>query len=109
MNLNGMKIVVDTANGAAYHIAPDVFEELGAEVVALANTPDGFKFAKNEGAGVPAETSGSGDPMAPAQPKLAWLESWGRWVLNGSHALELEVEGVGLVSAGGLCMTIGSE
>lgn len=49
LNLNGMKIVVDTANGAAYHIAPDVFEELGAEVVALANTPDGFNINRDCG------------------------------------------------------------
>jgi phosphoglucosamine mutase len=44
-----MKIVVDTANGAAYHIAPDVFEELGAEVVAMANTPDGFNINRDCG------------------------------------------------------------
>ena len=49
LNLNGMKIVVDTANGAAYHIAPDVSEELGAEVVALANTPDGFNINRDCG------------------------------------------------------------
>ena len=49
LNLSGMKIVVDTANGAAYHIAPDVFEELGAEVVALANTPDGFNINRDCG------------------------------------------------------------
>ena len=49
LNLNGMKIVVDTANGAAYHIAPDVFEELGAEVVAMANTPDGFNINRDCG------------------------------------------------------------
>ena len=49
LNLSGMKIVVDTANGAAYHIAPDVFEELGAEVVAMANTPDGFNLNRDCG------------------------------------------------------------
>jgi phosphoglucosamine mutase len=49
LNLSGMKIVVDTANGAAYHIAPDVFEELGAEVVAMANTPDGFNINRDCG------------------------------------------------------------
>lgn len=39
--LDGMKIVVDCANGAAYHVAPLVFEELGAEVISLGNRPDG--------------------------------------------------------------------
>ena len=49
LDLQGMKIVVDTANGAAYHIAPDVFEELGAEVVPLANTPDGLNINRECG------------------------------------------------------------
>ena len=49
LDLNGMKIVVDTANGAAYHIAPDVFEELGATVVPLANQPDGFNINRDCG------------------------------------------------------------
>lgn len=44
LGLHGLKIVVDTANGAAYHIAPDVFEELGATVVPIANRPDGFNI-----------------------------------------------------------------
>ena len=39
--LEGVKIVVDCANGAAYHVAPQVFEELGAEVIALGVTPNG--------------------------------------------------------------------
>lgn len=47
--LEGMKIVVDCANGAAYHIAPDVFRELGATVIEFATSPDGFNI--NEGCG----------------------------------------------------------
>jgi phosphoglucosamine mutase len=47
--LDGMKIVVDCANGAAYHVAPQVFEELGAEVFALGVTPDGRNI--NDGCG----------------------------------------------------------
>src|SRR5699024_9668622 len=35
LNLDGMKIAVDCANGAAYHIAPDVLDELGAEVISI--------------------------------------------------------------------------
>ena len=49
LDLSGMKIVVDTANGAAYHIAPDVFEELGATVVPMANQPDGFNINRDCG------------------------------------------------------------
>jgi len=40
-SLEGVKVVVDCANGAAYHVAPQVFEELGAQVVALGVHPDG--------------------------------------------------------------------
>jgi phosphoglucosamine mutase len=42
--LSGLKIVVDCANGATYHIAPNVFRELGAEVTVIANDPDGFNI-----------------------------------------------------------------
>lgn len=49
-SLKGMKIVVDTANGATYHIAPDVFSELGAEVLPIFNQPDGLNINKDCGA-----------------------------------------------------------
>ena len=39
--LDGLKIVIDTAHGAAYRVAPNVFGELGAEVIQIGNTPDG--------------------------------------------------------------------
>lgn len=42
--LTGLKIVMDSANGATYHIAPHVFTELGAEVVSIADKPDGFNI-----------------------------------------------------------------
>ena len=41
LDLKGLKLVVDCANGATYHIAPNVFTELGAEVVAIGVEPDG--------------------------------------------------------------------
>ena len=53
MNLEGLKIVVDCANGAAYHLAPLVFSELGAEVIAVANEPDGFNINLHCGATFP--------------------------------------------------------
>ncbi len=48
--LKGLKIVVDGANGAAYHIAPDVFHELGAEVIKIGCSPDGLNINKGVGA-----------------------------------------------------------
>lgn len=44
VSLKGLRIVVDCANGATYHVAPDVFSELGAEVIAVANAPDGLNI-----------------------------------------------------------------
>src|ERR1041385_637479 len=41
LDLKGMKVVVDCAHGAAYHVAPPVFHELGAEVFAVGSDPDG--------------------------------------------------------------------
>ena len=41
IDFNGLKVVLDCANGAAYKVAPMVFEELGADVIAINNTPDG--------------------------------------------------------------------
>lgn len=52
LDLRGTKLVVDCAHGAAYHIAPDVFHELGAEVIAIGNQPNGFNI--NEGFGATA-------------------------------------------------------
>ena len=49
IDLKGLKLVVDCAHGAAYHAAPDVFHELGAEVIALAVAPNGFNI--NDGVG----------------------------------------------------------
>ncbi len=50
LTLKGMKIVVDAAHGAAYHIAPKVFHELGAEVIAIGCTPDGLNINHDVGA-----------------------------------------------------------
>ena len=48
-NLRGLRVAVDCAHGATYHIAPSVFSELGAEVLSLGVQPDGFNI--NEGVG----------------------------------------------------------
>lgn len=54
LTLKGLKIVVDGANGAAYHIAPMVFHELGAEVIAIGCTPNGLNINHEVGATHPA-------------------------------------------------------
>jgi phosphoglucosamine mutase len=50
LSLKGLKIVVDGAHGAAYHIAPKVFHELGADVIAIGCAPDGLNINKDVGA-----------------------------------------------------------
>jgi phosphoglucosamine mutase len=54
LDLRGLKIVVDCAHGAAYHVAPKVFHELGAEVVAVGAQPDGLNINAGVGATTPA-------------------------------------------------------
>ena len=52
-SLKGMKLVVDAAHGAAYRVAPDVFHELGAEVVRIGCSPDGRNINAGVGATAP--------------------------------------------------------
>lgn len=53
VNLKGMKIVVDCANGATYQVAPNVFDEIGAEVITLGVEPDGLNINKGVGSTKP--------------------------------------------------------
>lgn len=55
LNLKGVKLVIDCANGAAYHTAPHVFHELGAEVISIGVHPDGKNI--NDGCGATAPDS----------------------------------------------------
>jgi phosphoglucosamine mutase len=50
LDLRGLKIVVDCAHGASYHIAPHVLHELGADVVTIGNQPDGLNINRECGA-----------------------------------------------------------
>ena len=54
LDLRGMKLVVDCANGASWDIAPLVFRELGAEVIAIGNLPDGTNINDDVGATHPS-------------------------------------------------------
>jgi phosphoglucosamine mutase len=53
LSLSGLKVVIDCANGASYHVAPSVFEELGAEVIGVGTEPDGFNINENCGSTAP--------------------------------------------------------
>lgn len=50
LNLKGLKIVLDCANGATYHVAPKVLAELGADVIEIASSPDGVNINESCGA-----------------------------------------------------------
>ncbi|MCP4386365.1 MAG: phosphoglucosamine mutase [Hyphomicrobiales bacterium] len=53
LSLDGLRVVVDGANGAAYRVAPDALWELGAEVIALGVDPDGFNINNEVGSTAP--------------------------------------------------------
>ena len=54
LSLKGMKVVIDCAHGATYHIAPAVFEELGATTIVIGATPDGYNINDGVGSTEPA-------------------------------------------------------
>ncbi|NCG05540.1 MAG: phosphoglucosamine mutase [Gammaproteobacteria bacterium] len=54
LSLKGMRLVIDCAHGATYHIAPAVFEELGATTVVIGATPDGYNINDGVGSTEPA-------------------------------------------------------
>ncbi|MBL6906264.1 MAG: phosphoglucosamine mutase, partial [Pseudomonadales bacterium] len=55
LKFNGLKIVLDCAHGSTYHIAPSVFEELGASVTSIGVSPDGLNINENSGSTSPEE------------------------------------------------------
>ncbi len=58
-NFHGLKVVVDCAHGATYHIAPDVFDEIGAEVIAIGAEPNGLNINDGFGATRPRALASS--------------------------------------------------
>jgi phosphoglucosamine mutase len=58
LTLDGLRIVVDCAHGAAYRVAPTVLAELGAELIRVGVTPDGFNINKDCGSTQPAQLCG---------------------------------------------------
>lgn len=98
LTLKGLKIVVDAAHGAAYHIAPKVFHELGAEVVAIGCSPDGLNINHEVGAthpdalvrAVKANHADYGVALDGDADRLQLVDSAGR-LYNGDELLYLMV------------------
>ncbi len=98
LTLKGLRIVVDGAHGAAYHIAPKVFHELGAEVVAIGCAPDGMNINDGVGATHPealieavrANRADFGIALDGDADRLQLVDSRGR-LFNGDEVLYLMV------------------
>jgi phosphoglucosamine mutase len=98
LTLKGLKIVVDGAHGAAYHIAPMVFHELGAEVIAIGCAPDGLNINHEVGAthpdalikAVKANKAHYGIALDGDADRLQMVDADGR-LFNGDEVLFLMV------------------
>jgi len=99
LTLKGLKIVVDAAHGAAYHIAPKVFHELGAEVIAIGCAPDGLNINHEVGATHPdalvkaviANHADYGIALDGDADRLQFVDASGR-LFNGDELLYLIVD-----------------
>jgi phosphoglucosamine mutase len=99
LDLHGMRIVVDCAHGAAYHIAPHVFHELGAEVITIGNKPDGLNINEGFGATAPEALSRSvlankaqvGIALDGDADRLVMVDAAGR-IYNGDELLYVMVK-----------------
>lgn len=99
LDLRGLKLVVDCAHGAAYHIAPDVFHELGAEVIAIGNQPNGLNINDKHGATEPAALSEAvklhqadlGIALDGDADRLLMVDASGR-IYNGDELLYIMVK-----------------
>ena len=98
LTLRGLKVVVDAAHGAAYHIAPKVFHELGAEVIAIGCSPDGLNINHEVGATHPdalvravrANHADYGIALDGDADRLQMVDATGR-LYNGDELLYLMV------------------
>lgn len=98
LTLKGLKIVVDAAHGAAYHIAPKVFHELGADVICIGCTPNGLNINDGVGAthpealieGVKANSADYGVALDGDADRLQLVDAQGR-LFNGDEVLFLMV------------------
>lgn len=96
MTLEGLRIVLDTANGAAYKVAPAIFEELGAEVIPIGDNPNGININDKVGALYPAKLSEAvlqyradlGIGLDGDADRVIMVDEKGE-VMNGDHILGL--------------------
>ena len=99
LDLRGMRILLDCAHGAAYHIAPDVFHELGAEVISIGITPNGLNINDGFGATAPAALAAAvlanradiGIALDGDADRLLMVDAGGR-VYNGDELLYVMVK-----------------
>lgn len=117
LSLRGLKIVIDAANGAGYNVAPDVFHELGAEVIAIGCSPNGTNINDGFGATAPSalvaavKSSGAdyGVALDGDADRLQLVDADGR-LYNGDELLYLLVvdrlaQGLPVPGAVGTLMT----
>lgn len=98
LTLKGLTIVVDAAHGAAYQVAPKVFHELGAEVIAIGCAPDGVNINRDVGAthpdalirAVKANRADFGIALDGDADRLQLVDAHGR-LFNGDEVLYLMV------------------
>ena len=99
LTLKGLRIVVDAAHGAAYHIAPKVFHELGAEVISIGCSPDGLNINQGFGATHPqalveairTHRADLGVALDGDADRLQLVDAHGR-LFNGDELLYLMVD-----------------
>jgi phosphoglucosamine mutase len=116
VRFDGLKVVVDCANGAAYRTAPDTLRDLGAEVVVIANEPDGFNINQNCGAVHPEQLADKvrdtgadiGIALDGDADRLILVDEGGA-VIDGDQVLAClarEMQAAGTLTGGGIVGTM---
>ena len=94
--LDGMRIILDCANGASYKVAPAIFGELGAETIVLGNSPNGFNINDKSGALYPAKVAEAvlqyradvGISLDGDADRVVMVDEKGH-IVNGDHILAI--------------------
>ena len=116
LTLQGMRIVLDTANGAAYKVGPTVLEELGADVIVMHDKPDGFNINEGCGALHPKNVSDAviqyradlGIALDGDADRLVVVDEKGE-VVDGDQllgALGVHLSKLGILKGGGIVATV---
>lgn len=116
LSLNGMRIVLDSANGAAYKVGPTVLEELGADIIVLNNNPDGYNINEDCGALHPKELGENvkkyradiGIALDGDADRIVVVDEKGE-IVDGDHllgALGVYLHKTGKLTGGGIVSTV---